>query len=194
MFCQSYQIGSNLEYINRQMVGFNLTQSYQNTLIQLKPESGHYPMLSQPIEHVCHIFDPETKKITFIAFDSFNSHHFILDPHLMTYTDYTSFYGLNETHMQRNNKHHLQSPSTDASSKHQDKFCPFYKHQHPLFLIQSTVCQVSINGIRRSTPHYFTLTNQNQHMLIYPNYQSDCQKTEVLEQIAQKHQYSQSND
>lgn len=41
---------------------------------------------------------------------------------------------------------------------------------------------------------YYYMTNDNQFMLIYPNYLNLEQKHEVIFQIAQKHSYAQNAD
>lgn len=92
VFCQSYRITEQLDYINMPLVVFSMYDMSK----QLQPESGRRATLDHPVQYVCHTTNPNNRKITFIAFDSFNSHHFVLDAQLETYTEYTTFCGNNE--------------------------------------------------------------------------------------------------
>jgi len=68
---------------------------------QWNPQALTFKVLEYPVQYVCHTIDPTSKKVTFVAFDSFNSHHFSLDPQLLAYGTFESFYGNNECHLQK---------------------------------------------------------------------------------------------
>jgi hypothetical protein len=61
--------------------------------------------LEYQVQFVGHIHEPGTGLVKFIAFDSFNSHHFTMNSHENKLSEYKTFYGNNETHMQ---KYHMQ--------------------------------------------------------------------------------------
>lgn len=124
VFCQSYLITEDIEYINKSLIGFKLiitgaapTSSIKNVhLPEIEPPMTRKSMdknaLEYPIQYVCHIPDQETGQIKFIAFDSFYSHHFSLTPHENRLGGYTTFYGNNETHMQEYYKEFIVSKDT----------------------------------------------------------------------------------
>lgn len=70
-------------------------------------------------------------------------------------------------------------------------FNPFLKHQNSHFLIQkqSVVLNVKPNKNKEVTQFYY-VTNENEYMLVYPNYQNQEQKSAVLLQISKTHQYN----
>lgn len=72
--------------------------------------------LEYPVQFVCHIMEPESNQVKFIAFDSFNSHHFTLTEN--RFSEYQTFYGNNETHLQDYHKLIIQDPEVDHQTKH----------------------------------------------------------------------------
>ena len=70
-------------------------------------------------------------------------------------------------------------------------FNPFLKHQNPQFIIQKEKVVVGKGTANeRTINQYYYITNDNEYMLIYPNYQHDEDKQDVLFQIAKKFQYN----
>lgn len=53
---------------------------------------------------------------------------------------------------------------------------------------------LTITENRKVVDQYFYITNDNQYMLIYPNYKNEVQKNEVIFQLAKKFQYNQNPD
>lgn len=53
---------------------------------------------TEPIQQVVHISD-EAGKITFIAIDPFNCHHFHIDAGRQTFSPFTTYIGNNETQL-----------------------------------------------------------------------------------------------
>jgi hypothetical protein len=84
---------------------------------------------------VCHLQDKDTGLTKFVAFDSFNSHHFTLNPHENKLSEYKTFFGNNETHMQEYHRQILQDPNNDEQTKHHEDNSPFLKHQNAQFTI-----------------------------------------------------------
>ena len=141
-------------------------------------DTKHKRML--PIQFVSHINDHDTGMIKFIAFDSFSSHHFMYNPQNNNQEDFKSFYGLNETHMQEQNKQFLMDAFADEQEKHDSIYSPFLKHQNPQFTIQKESVILTITENQKEIDQYFYMTNDNQYMLIYPNYENVAQKNEVI--------------
>lgn len=190
--CQSYRINEQLEYINMPLVLWSMSD-VSNIL---QPHSGTHTKLEEAIQYVGHIKNTATNKITFVAIDPFSSYHFDLDPQLETYSDYRRFYGNNELQMQR--LADLSNPDIDSHQKHDIEspfyMSPFLKHQNPQFLIQKEKVTLNIIDKNKVIDQYYYMTNDNQFMLIYPNYENTAQKNQVIFQIAQKHQYNQNPD
>ena len=46
----------------------------------------------------------------------------------------------------------------------------------------------------KEVTQYFYVTNNNEYMLVYPNYKNDVQKSDVILQIAKNHQYERKFD
>jgi hypothetical protein len=53
---------------------------------------------------------------------------------------------------------------------------------------------LNITEKNKTVEQYYYITNDNQFMLIYPNYLNNEQKNQVIFQLAQKHQYNQNPD
>lgn len=136
--------------------------------------------LQYPIQYVCHINDKETGLVKFIAFDSFYSHHFTLNPHENRLSPYKSFFGNNETHMQDYHKRIILDENVEEQTKHSIDHCPFLKHQNAQFTIQKEKVRLTITEQNKEIDQYFYMTNDNQYMLIYPNYENTAQKNQVI--------------
>jgi hypothetical protein len=65
-------------------------------MTQLIPPNQQLQMLDHPVNHVCHMVNPTTKKVNFIAMDSFNTHYFDMNPSNFHYTQFVSYAGNNE--------------------------------------------------------------------------------------------------
>jgi hypothetical protein len=72
------------------------------------------------------------------------------------------------------------------------EYFPFYKHHHSQFVIEKTSVTYTNKGKKHEIKdQYYILTNENQYMLVYPNYQTNSDKSMVLKCIADQFQYSQ---
>jgi hypothetical protein len=140
-------------------------------------------MLDYPVNHVMHMVNQTNKKVTFIAMDSFNSSHFEMNPQNFHYTNYQVFNGNNELQMQERDT--IRS-GIDEESLYNDKYCPFFKHQHPHFLIKKEKIYYYYKDRKKTVEQYYFLTQDNQHMLLFPNYNHDEEKEAVYEALAEK--------
>jgi hypothetical protein len=53
---------------------------------------------------------------------------------------------------------------------------PFYKHHNEQFLIQKNKVILNVIEKNQEVDQYYYITNDNQFMLIYPNYRNSEQK------------------
>jgi hypothetical protein len=88
----------------------------------------------------------------------------------------------------------ILDPEVDEAEKHKSDYCPFLKHQNAQFTIQKESVNLTITENNKEVDQYFYMTNDNQYMLIYPNYENTAQKNEVIFQLAQRHQYNPNPD
>lgn len=88
----------------------------------------------------------------------------------------------------------LQNKTKLHETKDFNKLHPFVKHSCPSFWIQSTEAEYTYHNKKRKVLQYFYLTNENEYMLIYPNFQDVSQKNEVLTDIARQQTYCQYVD
>jgi len=139
--CQSYRITESLEYINMPIVMWKLDRMGNDKMIQ--PASGKHKILGEAIQYVGHIKKPNTQNITFLAIDSFSINEFEFDPETRTYSDYTTYSGLNE--LQMRDIQFLKDENKTQAWKHEN-LTPFLKHQNPQFLIQKEKIKVIMNG------------------------------------------------
>jgi hypothetical protein len=65
----------------------------------------------------------------------------------------------------------LNDENISSDEKHA-QYTPFLKHQNPQFLIQKEKVTLSIIDKKKEVDQYFYMTNDNQYMLVYPNYQN----------------------
>jgi len=108
VMAQSYKITEQMEYVNEEIELWPM--SNMGRMYNFKHSSGIQTakkILDLPIQYVCHTEDPVSKKVTFLAFDSFNSNNFVLDPQLQTYSEFETFEGNNEMQMQNNKGNQL---------------------------------------------------------------------------------------
>ena len=107
----------------------------------------------------------------------------------------------------------MTDPNHDSQWKH-DHFAPFLIHENPQFLIQKDTVKLKVvdkalyaddyfnydqypqtqDGQYLLVDQYYYMTNDNQFMLVYPNYLDLRLKNEVIFQIAQNHSYIIVND
>ena len=149
------------------------------------PSAGQHQVLSEPIQAVCHTVDPKnSERLVFLAIDPFCTNEFSLDPKTRSYSAYSQYWGHNELQFQQ--MAYLRDPTKSAQNKHEN-LSPFYLHSNPQFLVQSYEVTLVVDGQDVTFDQYFYRTNENQFMLLYPNYSADKdkQKTEVLKQIAE---------
>lgn len=94
----------------------------------------------------------------------------------------TTYFGNTERQLEQQDKN--QEDYADA----------FYIHENPQFLIQNDKVKVQVldkDGYYKQAEQdqYYYITNDNQFMLVYPNYQDSYQKHDIILQIAKKHTY-----
>lgn len=206
VFAQSYLITEDIEYINKSLIAFRMQKTFQDRsqpihrihLPEIDPPKMRKQMdkeaLKYPVQFLCHIQEKDTGLTKFVAFDSFNSHHFTANLHENRLSEYKTFYGNNETHMQEIYKSTIIDEEVDGQIKHQSDFSPYLKHQNAQFTIQKEKVTLSITEVNKEVDQYFYMTNDNQYMLIYPNYENAAQKNQVIFQLAQRHQYNPNPD
>lgn len=145
--CQSYQINEKLDYINKPIVMWKMDRMGNDN--QIRPASGSVRLLQEPIQYVGHIKKKNSNDITFLAIDAFHINEFEYNDETRTYSDYTTYAGLNELQIRdsryfdneeakraidRMNLAEEERPSIDEW-RH-DNMAPFLKHENPQFLIQ----------------------------------------------------------
>jgi len=81
--------------------------------------------------------------------------------------------------MQMINLHHLADEEKTQQWKH-EHLSPFLKHQNPQFLIQKEKVVLNVVDKNKTVDQYYYITNDNQFMLIYPNYLNKEQKNQVI--------------
>mmetsp|Transcript_38034 Transcript_38034/g.58059 ORF Transcript_38034/g.58059 Transcript_38034/m.58059 type:complete len:316 (-) Transcript_38034:3951-4898(-) len=172
VICQSYQINDQLQYLNMPIVMFQMRDMSQMISPENEPK-----ILPEAIQYVCHFKEEKTNHVKFLAVDPFSTHEFSLDPQLLTYSDYTTYQGNNE--MQMINLHHLADEEKTQQWKH-EHLSPFLKHQNPQFLIQKEKVVLNVVDKNKTVDQYYYITNDNQFMLIYPNYLNKEQKNQVI--------------
>ena len=126
--------------------------------------------------------------IRFIAFDAFRSHHFTMSLRMpkhgekFTASKFTSYFGNTESHLQTEAKVALTQKIVsrrEDNEIHQDKthlYRPFFKHSNSQFTIQCEDIVINVDGVDSKVSQYFYLTNDNQYMLVYPNYNASDEK------------------
>lgn len=80
--------------------------------------------------------------------------------------------------------------SNVTSQQRHDTLSPFLIHENPQFIIQKQEVELNIIDKGKKVDQYYYMTNDNQFMLIYPNYENLQQKNEVIFQIAKQHTYN----
>ena len=78
----------------------------------------------------------------------------------------------------------LESGRLDDRQMHDAKFAPFLKHQHPHFFIQKEKVEYTKHEKKKEIEQYFFQTNDNQFMLIYPNFAHAEIQNEVIQNLA----------
>jgi len=155
--------------------------------------------LEEAVQYIGHSHEvgPNGIRYTFVAIDPFKTHQFTLDGqsdwpyHAPQHSEMTAYPGNNEVQLQRIND--LMDPRHDSAWRHAN-LSPFLKHQNPQFLIQKDTVTLNVVDKNKVVEQFYYMTNDNQFMLVYPNYENLEQKNQVIFQIAQKHSYNISDD
>lgn len=76
-----------------------------------------------------------------------------------------------------NNEHQMHNindllDSNVTSQQRHDTLSPFLIHENPQFIIQKQEVELNIIDKGKKVDQYYYMTNDNQFMLIYPNYEN----------------------
>jgi len=121
--------------------------------------------------------------------DPFASHIFDCYQDLSQHSKPVTYKGNNELQLER--MEDLLDPNKDREFHH-NNLAPFFIHENPQFLIQKDTVMIedetdfTVNEIEQ----YYYMTNDNQFMLVYPNYNNLDKKYKVILEIAKKHTYN----
>ena len=101
-------------------------------------------------------------------------------------SEYESFFGLNETHFQKEIQKKLIGSQLNDKEKHEKQYSPFFKHSNCQFTIQKEKVVWDVIDHMKEVDQYFYMTDDNQYMLVYPNYRNEEQKRSVIMQLARR--------
>lgn len=135
--------------------------------------------LDEAVQHICHIEQRNEKGdyYTFIAIDPFSSHIFGCPENLSYHTEPTVYLGNNEDQLQKIRD--LMDDQHPTQWKY-DNLSPFLIHENPQFIVQKDTVTLNIIEKNQTVEQYYYMTNDNQFMLVYPNYENLQQKNDVI--------------
>lgn len=115
--------------------------------------------------------------------------------------DYVKYFGNNELHVENEDQQirykelldndeintaetMKRSPSIrlgEIVDPYHPQLIPFYGHHYPHFLVSKSQASYQNRSKKMKEPNqYFVKTNENQYLLVYPNYKNNTHKFEVL--------------
>ena len=112
----------------------------------------------------------------FVAIDPFSTHIFDCFHDLSSHSVPITYQGNNELQLERiaelRDPRPGETPQQRSEWRH-NNLAPFFIHENPQFLIQKDEVILDVYPEKnRKVEQYYYMTNDNQFMLVYPNYEN----------------------